>query len=353
MVELVSQCNDKSCKPSCACVPNPCYLCCSPIPCTICVPFCKSKCLQGVGTCQGDACPREAIAEKSIQIKETEDQIFDTIDQLNKTFPQISSLLNGSQNPNNLKNVSSAINLCRSPNANEIETNSWTLMSCSEAKGSYNSFGQLIENCNPRDFYCCAITNQDIADMSLPLPTDESPVYIVPSKQTTPLPAVNGCPKGWLCDNNIKTYNQYDYASEPLKQLLSCARTKLDAFQKSEGLKATEILGKISFITDPKLYGNNNTCDWLKGPLIANGCSHTYNTKYGLERISAHYGGIICRYDHLSYAFDLDFSDNLQKQYAEKIIKSIKECDPGAIILDEVNRVHIGISESDKCNSNE
>jgi hypothetical protein len=352
MVELVSQCNNKECKASCSCVPNPCFGCCAPT-CAVCVPFCLKPCLQTVGTCQGEVCPREEITAKSEEIKKTEDKIFETIDQIKKTFPQISALLSGTQNPDNLANVSSAVGLCYSPNANDMETNSWTLMSCASAKGNYNSTGQLIKDCNPRDFYCCAMTSQDIADMSLPLPTDESPVYIIPSEKFQPLPAVNGCPKGWLCVDDIKKYNQYNDASEPLKQLLSCARTKLDAVQKIKGLKTTDVLGRISFITDPNLYGNNNTCDWTSGPLTPGGCSHTYGTKYGLERISSHYGGTLCRYDHLSYAVDLDFSDDLQKQYAEEIIKSIKECDPGAHIIDEVSRVHIGISESSDCQASD
>jgi len=199
------------------------------------------------------------------------------------------------------------------------------------------------------------MTNQDIADLRLPLPADQSPVYIAPSNEFAPLPTINGCPKGWLCADEVKRQydkrGQYDDASEPLKQLLSCARTKLDAIQKAEGLKATEILGNISYISDPKIY--QGTCDWTRGPLIDKGCSHTYNIKRGLERISAHYGGKLCRWNHLSYAVDLDFTEDIQKQYAEEIIMAVKECSPGAHILDEVSRVHIGIAESSDCNASD
>src|SRR3989344_1444482 len=355
MTELVSQCNSKQCKPSCACVPNPCYMCCAPPGCSFCIPICRAKCLQVVGTCQGEACPREAIAAKSEEIKNTEDKIFETIKQLEKTFPKISSLLSGAENPDNLASVSDAVRLCYNPNVNDLETASWNLTTCASAKGSYNSSGQLIEDCNPRDFYCCVMTNQDIADLRLPLPADQSPVYIAPSNEFAPLPTINGCPKGWLCADEVKRQyderGQYDDASEPLKQLLSCARTKLDAIQKAEGLKATEILGNISYISDPKIY--QGTCDWTRGPLIDKGCSHTYNIKRGLERISAHYGGKLCRWNHLSYAVDLDFTEDIQKQYAEEIIMAVKECSPGAHILDEVSLVHIGIAESSDCNASD
>ena len=355
MTELVSQCNSKQCKPSCACVPNPCYMCCAPPGCSFCIPICRAKCLQVVGTCQGEACPREAIAAKSEEIKNTEDKIFETIKQLEKTFPKISSLLSGAENPDNLASVSDAVRLCYNPNVNDLETASWNLTTCASAKGSYNSSGQLIEDCNPRDFYCCVMTNQDIADLRLPLPADQSPVYIAPSNEFAPLSTINGCPKGWLCADEVKRQyderGQYDDASEPLKQLLSCARTKLDAIQKAEGLKATEILGNISYISDPKIY--QGTCDWTRGPLIDKGCSHTYNIKRGLERISAHYGGKLCRWNHLSYAVDLDFTEDIQKQYAEEIIMAVKECSPGAHILDEVSRVHIGIAESSDCNASD
>ncbi|HHE67590.1 MAG TPA: hypothetical protein ENL33_00805, partial [Candidatus Parcubacteria bacterium] len=56
MEELISHCNRQHCKVNCSCVPNPCFECCAGPHCIFCIPFCKSPCLQTVGTCFGDPC---------------------------------------------------------------------------------------------------------------------------------------------------------------------------------------------------------------------------------------------------------------------------------------------------------
>lgn len=344
MTELVSQCNETNSSASCACIPNPCYGCCSPIPCTFCVPFCLSPCLQAIGGCSGEACPTEKLEEKSEEIKKTEEKIFETISEIKEIFPQIPYILKDPKNPYNLENISTSVNLCYS---SDIYNPTWQLLSCEQARGNYGPSGQIMTNCHPRDFYCCTPTQQTI---SLPLPIDTSPIYIIPAQKFTPLPTENNCPKGWLCNRDVTYYNQYNNdAAEPLKELLSCMRQKLDRIQGQEELKTP--LGQISAISDPKLY--QGTCHWTAGPEEPGGCSHIYETKRGKERVSAHYGGTMCRYEQKSYAVDIDITSDLQKKYADEIAKAAKECFPGAYILDKVNHIHIDIGEVYHCRSNE
>ena len=219
-------------------------------------------------------------------------------------------------------------------------------MGCDQARGNYGPTGQLIKNCHPRNFFCC--TNSEDAELHLPPPTQKRPLYIIPAKEVEPLePDSENCPEGWLCSDDVKYYNQYEDASEPLKQLLSCMRKRLDKTQEQEELEDGDTIGKISSISDSKLY--LGTCDWETGPESPGGCSHFFEIKHGKKRISAHYGGTDCGHQYKSYAIDIDISEDFQKKYADEIIESAKECFPGAYILDKVTHIHIDVGEIYHC----
>ena len=354
MTELVSECNDQECEAKCGCVTNPCYGCCSPIPCGPCVFYCKPRCIQGIGGCEGTACPTEDIKDKAIEIKETEAKIFETIEEIKLIFPEVPLLLIGEAeereyNPYNLSNFNISLGVCDNYSPPNADTD-WFLSTCEQSLGNFGPNNQLISICNPRDFFCCSSSEKGSAP-SFPSVIGKTPVYITPpspENDLEPLVSEDGCPKGWLCSNGVKTYNQYDNdASKPLKQLITCMRQKLDTLQEQEELEEDEIIGKIVSISDSKLY--EGTCSWESGPKAEGGCSHIFETKNGKKRISAHYGGTDCRHRHQSYAIDLGITEDIQKKYIDEIIDIAKECSPEAYILDEVTNVHIGIGEIYGC----
>jgi len=349
ITELVSQCNDEKCEIECKCIENPCWLHCDPLIDGPCALFCLPRCLQAIQGCHGDACPTKEINEQTKKIKEVEDKIFETIGQIEDIFPKISFLLNENDNPNNWEKITNSVEFCSSSTEEQVKGTGWQLLTCSLAKGNYSANGALIINCHPRDLYCCNPSEQEVLKApKLPIPRDTSPTYIpITNNKFNPLPIIDNCPEGWRCSDNVKNYNQYKDASEPLKQLLSCSRQKLDLIQKKEKLKNNEILGIISNISDPKLY--QGTCDWETGPKKENGCSYVYDLKKNKERVSDHYGGIICRHEKKSYAVDLDFSEDLQKKYVKEIIGAFKECSPSARVLDGVDHIHISIGQENGC----
>jgi len=339
MAELVSKCNEASCHDSCACVPNPCYHKCHTIICTL---FCHSRCLQSVGGCHGAACPVKDIEDETKEIKKTDDSLLDSIGKINEVFPKVKFALSGEDNPYNLKRINIMLGLCYSP---DTDNPSFGLLSCNQAKGNYGPNGMLITGCSPQNFYCCSFSENN------KMPTffsngSPSPTFIVPPLKTyQPLPEENNCPKGWRCRHDVSFYNQYNDASQPLKELLSCMREKLDKFQKERDIKGT--IGIISSISDSKLY--KGTCSWESGPVKEGGCSHIYEVERGMERISSHYGGSHCNYEEKSYAVDISLSSDFQRKYADEIIKAAKKCEPGVYILDELSHLHIDIARIYGC----
>jgi len=359
MEELVSQCNDTRCDINCSCVSNPCYepacgtpparvnkcgtgKCTKPTPYTpnFCYWFCDSPCLQTAGGCHGEPCPRENIATQVEEVKQTEDEILQTIDDIQKIFPVVSELLGETgTDPKNLKNLRQGFGLCYSP---QIEEPTWTLFACQAAIGNYGPSNQIIGDCHPRNFFCCSLSGEKIKFAWATPPPPSEPGLIAPSKKYPILTESEGCPQGWLCDPDVKNYNQYKDASEPLKELLSCMRANLDKIQKEEELKTT--IGRISSISDSKLYPPIQSCSWSSGELIPAGCSHEYEVKYGKERISCHYGGVSCRLEKKSYA--VDFGDEENSEY---LIEAAKECSIKRYILPEYNHLHISIGQGEGC----
>ena len=338
IIELISRCNKKNCEVSCNCIPNPCYKKCGSLYCAL---FCKPKCLQAIGGCHGEACPTEDIDKKVKKIKETENKIFETLKTIKNIFPRVAPLLE------KLNNLGTSTNLCYS---SDPINPTWELFNCQQAKGNYGPNGQTITICHPRNFYCCSVGEGNKEQLPV---SEMASIYIIPAQKFQDLKTKNNCPEGWLCSDSVKNYNQYKDASEPIKQLLSCMRKKLDALQDQEELKQDQehVIGKISSISDYKIY--NKTCGWETGPKQEGGCSYPYEIRHGREVISAHYGGIYCSYEHKSYAVDFDLSSDFQKKYVAKIIESAKECSPGAYVLDKISFVHIDIGEIYGCGSND
>jgi hypothetical protein len=376
--ELISQCNDKNCKINCVCYYNECYQCCNPQTCGACSAMCESPCGQAIGSCFGfcpgqvlvnannkvdaclekkcppeemeklrdqmgechDACPRPEIVFEVGKIKSIENEIFKNISEIEQIFPEVSVLLADQTDPKNLSNIRQGFNLCYS---SEVENPSWTLLGCDAAKGNYGPDGSIIGSCYPRDFFCCLLSEKQIKFPWINTPPTE-PTYSIASQKFAPLPeGEKGCPQGFLCDPDVKNYNQYKDASEPLKELLSCMRTQLDKIQKEQELIGT--IGRISSISDSKLY--QGTCSWEGGPAQPGGCSHLYGVKYGKEVVSAHYGGPVCRIEEKSYA--VDFGDEENTSY---LIAAAKACQPGVYIQDEANHLHVGIGQAEGCGAN-
>jgi hypothetical protein len=376
--ELISQCTDKNCTINCACIPNPCYQKCV----YICAPFCKSPCLQAIGGCTGycpasvltaanqkvddclerkcppeemekiasqigecsDACPRPQIIFEVGKIKSIEDEIFKNISEIEQIFPKVSVLLSDQTSLKNLSNLRQGMNLCYSP---DVENPSWVLLNCDSAKGNYGPDGKIISSCPPRDFFCCLLSGEQTKFPWQNAPSTE-PAYYLPSQNFAPLPeGEKGCPQGYLCDPDVRNYNQYNDASQPLKELLSCMRRELNNIQKEQEL--TETIGRITSISDSKLY--QGTCTWLGGPTQPNGCSHLYEIKYGKEVVSAHYGGPLCRNEMKSYA--VDFGDEKNADY---IIAAANDCWPGVYINfrtpGHYDHIHVSIGQAEDCGAN-
>ena len=350
MANLVSQCNEKRCASQCSCIPNPCYGCCSPIPCTVCVPFCRSRCLQAVGQCAGIPCPREEIEETTKKIKEIEDEIFKTLDSIKNVFPEVAANLQDPENDISLRNLRTSVSLCSGPVDPNTRAPDFLLLDCESAKGNYGPDGQIIAACQPRNLFCCTPTQASLP--AFPAVIKDRPVTIEKPKIYPPLPEVDNCPKGWLCNRDVTFYDQYDDSSKPLKGLISCMRQRLDKTQKEEEIE--QVLGRITSISDSKLY--TETCDWTTGPTVPGGCSHIYTTRHGKEIVSAHYGGPFCRFQEESFAFDISVSSSFEKKYAEKIIEAAKECSPSAYIQyltpGHYDHIHVGIGAANQCGGN-
>jgi hypothetical protein len=317
--ELVSQCTDKNCQIDCKCIPNFCYLSCiNPV----CAAICRSPCLQCIGGCKGDPCPREDIGKTVAEIKKFEDEISLAIKEIRKLFPRVESLLKSEENPKNLENIRKGMNLCYAETT-ETEVPAWELFSCKEAIGNYGSHEEIINGCHPRNYFCCTPSGE-IFPGAGNFPRSEEYLYELPVERYAPLPVIGNCPQGWLCDDDVKTYNQYNDASEPIKELLSCMRLRLDNVR--EAMEIEETIGRISSISDSKIY--EGTCQWESGSSEPGGCSHTYGIKYEKEKVSAHYGGTECRYERQSYAVDFGDEEN-----ADYIIEAAKQCRPDASVL--------------------
>ncbi len=343
MIQLTQACDDRGCKAFCGFVPNPCfYPPLNALP--LCWPFNRSAGLQAPGGCVGEPCPPLEWFENTVNnIKFFEEESFKTIREIEQIFPMISFLFEDETNPVNLNNVRMGVSLCYSP---DIEFISWNLLDCESAIGTLGPDGRVIEECHPRDFFCCLHPETGaVFPEELPQGFREL-IYSVPGEKFEILEAVDGCPEGWTCSEEVKNHNQYDDAARPLKELLSCMRQELDKMQEQRELE--QRVGEIAVITDPNLYGDARQCSWISGPLVKNGCSFTYEIAYGKERVSAHYGGTFCRFERKSYA--VAFSDLENSDY---LIEMAKKCRPdvyiGSRVPGQYEYLHISLAQAYGC----
>ncbi|TSC75904.1 MAG: hypothetical protein G01um101430_74 [Parcubacteria group bacterium Gr01-1014_30] len=337
--DLIDQFNGSQCEVSTGCFRPPFFF--------------FLPCLQVLGSCTGTPGPRDELADAVQSVKEAEDELLLTIEQTKEIFPKVDFLIRSPQNPINLQNVRTSVQLASSPyKAGEFgPEQDWVLLNCEEAVGNVGPDGLTIASCQPRNFYAC--TSTGATEPAFPSVIKDRPATIIPEKQYEPLEAASdNCPEGWLCNRDVTFYNQYTDASEPVKQLLSCMRQRLDRVEEEKELEGT--LGRITSISDSKL--TIGTCDWGAGPSEPGGCSHTYTVRQGRESVSAHYGGSLCRYQKTSYAIDVGAREPLEKRYAEEIIAAAKECAPAAWIGYQIpghyEHIHISIGRVNQCGAN-
>lgn len=316
MEEYVSQCNRQACNVTCLCVPNPCFTKCA----HFCKPFCKSPCLQAIGGCHGEPCPRKEINETSEKIKKAEDEVFLSLNELNSILPAATALLEDKEEELSLAKLREEVIDCTQAGL--------ILLRCQDVIGHIGPEGKITQ-CHPQNLFCCLPPEKPpelLETFAYP------PIYVPPNhRQLFPEPPIiDNCPKAWICHDEVKKFKQYQEASPALKEFLACFRDRLDQIKKEKELEF-DLAKKIVSISDSKLLreGQEGTCNWSLGPLKPNGCSHPYQiSKQGKKTISCHYGGTECWPDKLSYAVDISLEDPLDKRYLEDTIKAAKECEP-------------------------
>jgi len=218
MTELISQCNESRCNVSCACIPNPCFLKCAPPP-NPCSPFCKSPCLQAVGGCHGEPCPRQKIIETSERIKIYEDEIFSLLDWTKGDIEDAEFVLEGEENPIDLKTIRAWTQTCLSLGAPKTrekpeEEPFWALLRCDIAIGNKGPDGNPIILCHPQNFFCCTTKPPSIN----PFP---SMFQKRKPEVTTPLPDEPYSPSEFY--NKVPHFSQYDERWK--SQSFGCGKT--------------------------------------------------------------------------------------------------------------------------------
>jgi hypothetical protein len=189
MTELISQCNKSRCEISCSCLPNPCFGCCTPVPCTVCVPFCKSPCLQTLGGCHGEPCPWQEMTKPVELIKIYEDEIFKLLNEIKGGIEDAQLLLETGENKIDLNMIRAGIQTCLSFGARTSigekpeEEPFWVLLRCEMAIGNKGPGDNIITDCHPQNFFCCSTkpTADEIRQFSSVLREERPPIY-------TPLP---------------------------------------------------------------------------------------------------------------------------------------------------------------------
>ena len=230
------------------------------------------------------------------------------------------------------------------------------MLRCEDVIEGYGPDGEIIGGCHPRNFFCCNY-DEGLIFPDKNFQGSDVLIYQLPQEKYEPLPVVDGCPEGWACDPDVRNYNQYDDAAEPLKELLACMREILDRNQLEKRIKSN--IGRISSISDSRLYRFGGTCKWESGPIKPdNNCRHIYPKEeksgkccshiYTAEKVSAHYGGPGCRDQRKSYAIDFGDEEN-----ADYIIPAAKVCEPRVYVNyrtpGHYDHIHISIGEIYGC----
>jgi len=269
MTELISQCNESRCNISCSCVPNPCYepacgipplrvnrcgigRCAIPTPVTpnFCYFFCDSPCLQAVGGCHGDPCPRQKIIETVKLIKIYEDEIFRLLDGIKGGIESAQLILNAEEEGKiDLDMIREVTQACLSLGAWEKpeEEPFWVLLRCEMAIGNIGPGGNTITNCHPQNLFCCSTKPLEVSPFPAVLSIERPPVY-------TALPEGPYSPSEYGF-NQVPYFSQYDekWRNKPF----GCRTTTIG----QAGCGPTSIAMALSFFgekTDPP-----TIADWV------------------------------------------------------------------------------------------
>lgn len=149
MTELISQCNESRCHITCCCIPNPCYKRCTNI---LCKPFCKSPCLQAIGGCHGEPCPRQELIETTERIKIYEEEILNRLDWIEGDIEDAQLILEAKEKDQiDLKTLRGVVQTCL-----DLSDSDWVLLPCYLALGQKGPDGNPIKECHPQNFFCCS-----------------------------------------------------------------------------------------------------------------------------------------------------------------------------------------------------
>ncbi len=246
MAGFVSQCNESRCDVSCSCIYNPCYqnysLCNFPI--FICCPFLKSPCLQSVGGCHGDPCPRQKIKETVELIKIYENEILGIggkiglLEKIGNGIKAAENTLRGEKaDKPSLDQVRKDLQSCiklgtRTWNKPERES-FWVLLPCEMAIGNKWINGDIITNCHPQSFFCCSNKSLDNDVIYFETESFFSQIAKEGPPVSTPLPEGPYFPTTLppVCDsnstncvvNNVPYFSQHD--DRWRNQLYGCGTT--------------------------------------------------------------------------------------------------------------------------------
>lgn len=257
MTESVSQCNESRCDISCSCIPNPCFGICAPFP-NPCFPFCKSPCLQALGGCYGEPCPRQKIAETVERIKVYEEEILNLLTSTQAAIEEAQLLLKTKEKDKiDLDMMRAAFQTCLNYGARTTVTEKpeekpfWMLLRCEMALGNKGPDGNIITDCHPQTFFCCSNkpTAGEIKQFPSVLRQERPAVY-------TPLPEGPYSPEpspsyGY---NKVPYFSQYD--EKWRNKYFGCGKTIGNA-----GCGPTSIAMALNFFgekTDPP-----SVADWV------------------------------------------------------------------------------------------
>lgn len=214
MAELTSKCNANRCTINCSCIPNPCYL--NPAP--ICLLVNRSPCLQALGGCSGEACPREEIKKTVELIRFYENEIFRLLSGLKGGIEDARLILDG-----DLNIMRTGMQQCLGLGARAVITGEpeeepfWMLLRCEKALGNKGPDGNFITDCHPENLYCCSSRPLagEIRGFPSALRITRPPTYIPPLGRFH-TPSESGF-------NNVPFFSQYDIRWR--NRYFGCGRT--------------------------------------------------------------------------------------------------------------------------------
>lgn len=224
LTELVSQCNESRCQVDCACIRNLCYKKCAPFPPNLCFPFCKSPCIQAIGGCYGEPCPRQKIIETVQLIKIYEDEILGKdgqaglLEAIKKNIKGGQNVFKNKGNKIDLNVIRKGMEVCFALSkypleiAEEVEDVEeeefqedilWNLLPCSLAIGNQGPGDNIITACHPQDFFCCSYNPSDSTLKEFPKQLFEQTSIYPTAPEVVSSPSTYGY-------NNVPYFSQLD-----------------------------------------------------------------------------------------------------------------------------------------------